>query len=42
MSIFCTVKQGDAEGKKAFPQQVVRTQEGGWNIGLPSFDIWYN
>jgi len=25
------------KAKKAFPQQVMRTEEGGWNIGLPYF-----
>jgi hypothetical protein len=38
MKIFCTVKQRDAEDKKAFPQQVMRTQDRGmeyWVSVLP-------
>jgi hypothetical protein len=46
MNIFCTVKQRDVEGKNAFPQQVMRTEEGERGDGIlgfhSSFDIGYN
>ena len=37
---FVLWNRGMQKAKKAFPQQVMRTEDGGWNIGLPSF-LWH-